>query len=102
MIFLLPRPLYGKASHCFARVGQSLIPLLKLRFARPTALIDIGGIADLKSITVDDRTVVSSMTGAKPSSSSTLLTQRGVVDARRLKSLDEPVVVNPDLWTRTL
>ena len=37
--------------------GQSLIPLLKLRFARPTALIDIGGIADLKSITVDDRTV---------------------------------------------
>ena len=37
--------------------GQSLIPLLKLRFARPTALIDIGGITDLKSITVDDGTV---------------------------------------------
>ena len=33
--------------------GQSLIPLLKLRLARPTALIDIGGIADLKRITVD-------------------------------------------------
>ena len=37
--------------------GQSLIPLLKLRFARPTALIDIGGITDLKSIIVDDGTV---------------------------------------------
>ena len=33
--------------------GQSLIPLLKLRFSRPTALIDIGGIADLKSITIN-------------------------------------------------
>ena len=37
--------------------GHSLIPLLKLRFARPTALIDIGGITDLKSITVDNGTV---------------------------------------------
>ena len=27
---------------------HSLIPLLKLRLARPTALIDIAGIADLK------------------------------------------------------
>ncbi len=34
--------------------GHSLIPLLKLRLARPTALIDIGGIADLKSITVSN------------------------------------------------
>ena len=37
--------------------GHSLIPLIKLRFARPTALIDIGGITDLKSITVDNGTV---------------------------------------------
>jgi carbon-monoxide dehydrogenase medium subunit len=37
--------------------GHSLIPLVKLRFARPTALIDIGGITDLKSITVDNGTV---------------------------------------------
>ena len=37
--------------------GHSLIPLLKLRLARPTALIDIGGIADLKSITVNHGTV---------------------------------------------
>ncbi len=37
--------------------GHSLIPLLKLRWARPMALIDIGGIADLKRITVNNRTV---------------------------------------------
>ena len=37
--------------------GHSLIPLLKLRLARPTALIDIGGIADLKKITVNNGTV---------------------------------------------
>ena len=37
--------------------GQSLIPLLKLRFSRPTALIDIGGITDLKTISVENGTV---------------------------------------------
>ena len=37
--------------------GHSLIPLLKLRLARPKALIDIGGIAALKSITVNQGTV---------------------------------------------
>ncbi|MCH7622044.1 MAG: xanthine dehydrogenase family protein subunit M [Chloroflexi bacterium] len=37
--------------------GHSLIPLLKLRLTRPTALIDIGGIADLKGITVNNGTV---------------------------------------------
>lgn len=35
--------------------GHSLIPLLKLRLARPSSLIDIGGIADLKGISVDNR-----------------------------------------------
>jgi carbon-monoxide dehydrogenase medium subunit len=37
--------------------GHSLIPLLKLRLARPSALIDIGGIADLKGITVNNGTI---------------------------------------------
>jgi carbon-monoxide dehydrogenase medium subunit len=32
--------------------GHSLLPLMKLRLARPAALIDIGGIDDLKGITV--------------------------------------------------
>ena len=37
--------------------GHSLIPLLKLRLASPTVLIDIAGIADLKRITVSNGTV---------------------------------------------
>ena len=37
--------------------GHSLIPLLKLRLARPSAVVDIGGIADLKGISVDNGTV---------------------------------------------
>ena len=37
--------------------GHSLIPLLKLRLARPAALIDIGGIAELKGIRVENGTI---------------------------------------------
>ena len=37
--------------------GHSLIPLLKLRLASPTALIDIGRIAELRGITVKDGVV---------------------------------------------
>jgi carbon-monoxide dehydrogenase medium subunit len=45
------------ASHDDARLlagGHSLIPLMRLRLARPATLIDIGGIADLKGISVHD------------------------------------------------
>ena len=37
--------------------GQSLIPLMKLRLARPAVLIDIGRIADLKGISVNGDTI---------------------------------------------
>lgn len=37
--------------------GQSLIPLLKLRLARPTVVVDIGGLQELKGITVDGGTM---------------------------------------------
>lgn len=37
--------------------GHSLIPLLKFRLASPTAVVDIGRIAELKGITVGDGTV---------------------------------------------
>src|SRR5215831_17180977 len=30
--------------------GQSLLPLLRLRFAHPTVLVDIGGIPDLHGV----------------------------------------------------
>lgn len=44
---------YGAESKILSG-GQSLIPILKLRLAAPLALIDIGRIAELRSIAVDD------------------------------------------------
>ena len=37
--------------------GHSLIPLLKLRQARPSGLIDIGGIDELRGISLNDGTI---------------------------------------------
>ena len=37
--------------------GQSLIPLMKLRLARPAVLVDIGRLADLKGISVNGDTI---------------------------------------------
>lgn len=37
--------------------GQSLVPMLNLRLARPSMLIDIAGIADLKRIDISDKTI---------------------------------------------
>lgn len=37
--------------------GHSLLPLMKLRLARPPAVIDIGGIRDLKGVTRHDNTL---------------------------------------------
>jgi aerobic carbon-monoxide dehydrogenase medium subunit len=42
--------------------GQSLIPLLSLRLARPTALIDLNGVAELSSIAVNGMTAIGAMT----------------------------------------
>ena len=38
--------------------GHSLIPMMKLRLARPTHLIDLAGVADLKGIREDGRDIV--------------------------------------------
>ena len=37
--------------------GQSLIPLMRLRLATPTVLVDVGRVADLSGISVDGDTV---------------------------------------------
>ena len=38
--------------------GHSLIPMMKLRLAAPTNLVDLGGIADLKGIRADGKDIV--------------------------------------------
>ncbi|GIU82185.1 MAG: xanthine dehydrogenase family protein subunit M [Acidobacteria bacterium] len=47
---------YGDEAKILAG-GQSLIPMMKLRFARPAKLIDIGRIDSLRYITLDGDTV---------------------------------------------
>jgi len=43
--------------------GQSLMPMLNMRIARPDRLIDLGGVAELRSITASDgELVIGSMT----------------------------------------
>ena len=43
--------------------GQSLLPVLRLRLAAPTLIVDLGGIAELRGIREDgDRIVVGAMT----------------------------------------
>jgi aerobic carbon-monoxide dehydrogenase medium subunit len=41
--------------------GHSLLPAMKLRLAEPGALVDLGGIADLKQITVGDGATIGAM-----------------------------------------
>jgi carbon-monoxide dehydrogenase medium subunit len=42
--------------------GHSLVPLMKLRLAQPAALIDVGGIPELKGISVKgDRVHIGAM-----------------------------------------
>jgi carbon-monoxide dehydrogenase medium subunit len=38
--------------------GQSLIPLLRMRFAAPSTLVDLGGIDELRHVTEDDDSLV--------------------------------------------
>lgn len=57
--------------------GHSLIPAMKLRLARPSALIDIGHIAELRSIRDDGGTIaIGSTTTYRDLEISTLLRER--------------------------
>jgi carbon-monoxide dehydrogenase medium subunit len=47
----------GKDDAKFMAGGQTLIPTLKQRLARPSDVIDLGGVADLKAISVGGGTV---------------------------------------------
>lgn len=57
--------------------GQSLIPLLNMRFARPTALIDLGRIADLDYIREENGTLaIGAMTTKRSVERSELVANR--------------------------
>lgn len=47
----------GAGDGTFLAGGQTLLPILKLRLANPSDVVDLGSIAELKGITVDGDTV---------------------------------------------
>ena len=47
----------GAGDGTFLAGGQTLLPILKLRLANPSDVVDLSGIAELKGITVDGNTV---------------------------------------------
>ena len=75
--------------------GQSLIPLLKLRLARPTVVVDIGGIQELKDITVDGGTMrVGSLTTHSEIASSHQVHESCEILAEAAGGVGDPAVRN--------
>jgi aerobic carbon-monoxide dehydrogenase medium subunit len=75
--------------------GQSLIPLLKLRLAAPSAVIDIGRIRELRGITVKDGTIrIGAMTTHAELAASPVLAETCRVLALAAAGIGDPAVRN--------
>jgi carbon-monoxide dehydrogenase medium subunit len=75
--------------------GQSLIPLLKLRLARPTLVVDIGGLEELKGITVEGGTMhIGSLTTHSEIASSPQVHESCEILAEAAGGVGDPAVRN--------
>src|SRR5215475_368648 len=75
--------------------GQSLIPLLKLRFTTPAAVIDIGRIRELRGITVKGGTIhIGAMTTHAELAASSELAEQCHVLAQAAAGIGDPAVRN--------
>ena len=75
--------------------GHSLIPLMKLRLARPSAVIDIGRITELRGITLKDGVVrIGALTTHAALASSALLREQCPVLAEAAAQIGDPAVRN--------
>ncbi|HHY67493.1 MAG TPA: xanthine dehydrogenase family protein subunit M [Alicyclobacillus sp.] len=75
--------------------GHSLIPLLKLRLTSPGVLVDIGGISELRGISVEgDRVVVGALTTHGEVASSDLVRDKLPVLAEAAKQVGDLQVRN--------
>jgi carbon-monoxide dehydrogenase medium subunit len=73
--------------------GHSLLPMMKLRFAEPRHLIDLGGIAELKGIREDGSTlVIGAMTTENDLIWSTLLQQKCPLLVEGARQISDPQV----------
>jgi carbon-monoxide dehydrogenase medium subunit len=73
--------------------GQSLLPVLKLRLAAPTLLVDLGRIPELVGISDDgDAITIGAMTTHAEVASSDLVQQHAGVLAKATKTVADPAV----------
>lgn len=73
--------------------GHSLIPLMKLRFARPSMLVDIGRLPDLSYIRrQDDHVAIGALTRHHDLANSTLLQQECPIVADAASQIGDPAV----------
>jgi carbon-monoxide dehydrogenase medium subunit len=75
--------------------GQSLIPLLKLRFTAPSAVIDIGRIRELRGITVSGGTIrIGALTTHAELAASRELTEKCSILVQAAAGIGDPAVRN--------
>jgi carbon-monoxide dehydrogenase medium subunit len=75
--------------------GCSLIPLLKLRLARPSVLVDLGGIADLRYVReTDDALLIGAMAREADVERSALLRERYPILVDTSAMVADPIVRN--------
>jgi carbon-monoxide dehydrogenase medium subunit len=73
--------------------GHSLLPLMKLRFARPSLLVDIGRLGDLSYIREDgDRIAIGALTRHHDVATSSLLASECGILARTAEEVGDPQV----------
>jgi len=77
----------------FLAGGHSLIPLMKLRLAQPTVLVDIGRVSDLSYINdVDDHVAIGALTRHMDVETSELLTEHVPLLAHAASHVGDPQV----------
>lgn len=75
--------------------GHSLIPLLKLRLAAPTAVIDIGRIAELKGVSVNDSVLrIGALTTHADIARSADVTRHALALSEAARQIGDPAVRN--------
>lgn len=73
--------------------GQSLIPVLRLRLAAPTTVVDLGGVPDLVGVREDgDSLVIGAMTSHAAVASHRLVRQHAPLVAQAAGSIGDPQV----------
>lgn len=86
------------AKHADAKVlagGHSLIPVLKLRLAAPSALVDIGRLDDLRGISTDGPTIrIGALTTHAQLAASDVLQERAAALAEAAGMIGDPAVRN--------